>query len=128
MRLLVDSNLSHRVARQLRDAGFDATHVREHDLQHSTDITILQFAREQSMVVVSEDTDFGQLLAEERAATPSFVLLRTYEPLAPDEQVAVLVANLPAVQDDLERGAIVVVERHRIRVRQLPVPGPQRGR
>ena len=33
MKLLVDSNLSHRVAGRLREAGFDATHVRDHRLQ-----------------------------------------------------------------------------------------------
>ena len=124
MRYLLDSNLSHRVAASLREAGLDAEHVRDHGLQHTSDAEIMRFARDRGLVIVSEDTDFGQLLAEQRAASPSFVLLRTYEPLTPDEQTQVLVANLPAVQADLERGAIVVVERNRIRVRQLPVLPP----
>ncbi len=46
MKFLLDSNLSHRVARLLRDAGIDATHVRDHELQHATDLTILMFARQ----------------------------------------------------------------------------------
>ncbi|MGH3767299.1 MAG: hypothetical protein ACRDS0_26330 [Pseudonocardiaceae bacterium] len=54
---------------------------------------------------------------------PSFVLLRTYEPMTPDDQAAVLVANLPRLYDDLDRGAIVVIERSRLRVRRLPL-GP----
>ena len=56
--------------------------------------------------------------------TPSFVLLRTYEPMTPDDQAAVLLANLPRLYDDLEQGAIVVIERSRLRVRRLPVRPP----
>ena len=40
-------------------------------LQHATDAAILEFAREHSLVVVSEDTDFGELLAQQRTAAPS---------------------------------------------------------
>ena len=54
--------------------------------------------------LVSEDTDFGELLARQRTARPSFVLLRTYEPLTPDEQAAVLLANLPRLRADLDQG------------------------
>ncbi len=124
MKLLLDSNLSHRVARLLRDADIDAVHVREHNLQHATDAAILEFAREHSLVVVSEDTDFGELLAQQRTAAPSFVLLRTYEPMTPDKQAAVLLANLPRVRGDLEQGAIVVIERSRLRLRRLPLLPP----
>lgn len=130
MKLLLDSNLSHRVARRLRDGGLDADHVRDHGLQHDSDATIMQFARERSLVIVSEDTDFGELLAHQRAVAPSLVLLRTYEPMTPDEQAAVLLANLPAVVDLLDQSAIVVVERTRMRVRRLPllptVPGQRK--
>jgi len=84
----------------------------------------LEFARERSLVVVSEDTDFGELLAQQRTAAPSFVLLRTYQPITPDEQAAVLLANLPRVRPELEQGAIVVIERSRLRLRRLPLLPP----
>ena len=72
MKFLLDSHLSHRVAKLLRDAGIDATHVRDNGLQHATDLTILVFARQHSFVLVSEDTDFGELLALQRTVAPSF--------------------------------------------------------
>jgi predicted nuclease of predicted toxin-antitoxin system len=124
MKFLLDSNLSHRVAQLLCDAGLDAVHVRDKGLQHATDSAILEFARQHAFVLVSEDTDFGELLARQRTAAPSFVLLRTYDPLTPDEQAAVLLANLLRLRDDLEQGAIVVIERSRLRVRRLPVLPP----
>lgn len=121
MKFLLDSNLSHRVAQLLRHAGIDAAHVRDHDLQHANDSMILKFARQHGFVLVSEDTDFGELLARQCTVAPSFVLLRTYEPMTPDEQAAVLLANLPRMHNDLVQGAIVVIERSRLRVRRLPV-------
>ena len=130
MKFLLDSNLSHRVAQLLCEAGLDAAHVRDKGLQHATDSVILEFARQHGFVLVSEDTDFGELLAQQRTAAPSFVLLRTYEPLTPDEQAAVLLANLPRLRADLDQGVIVVIERSRLRVRRLPVLPPvpeQRG-
>ncbi len=121
MKFLLDSNLSHRVAQLLRDSGLDAAHVRDYDLRHATDLIIVEFARRHLFVLVSEDTDFGELLARQCTVAPSFVLLRTYEPMTPDEQAAVLLANLPRLHDDLNQGAIVVIERSRLRVRRLLV-------
>jgi hypothetical protein len=54
-----------------------------------TNLTILVFARQYSFVLVSEDTDFGALLAQQRTVAPSFLLLRNYEPMTPDERAAI---------------------------------------
>lgn len=124
MRFLLDSNLSPRVALLLRAGGLDAEHVRDHGLQAEPDEVILEFAREHALVLVSEDTDFGELLARQRAAAPSFLLLRTNGPMPPDEHAALLLRNIPQVVADLEAGAVVVLGRDRIRVRQLPLLPP----
>ena len=77
------------------------------------------------LVIVSADSDFGEMLAASRGATrPSVVLLRSADRLAPDEQATLLATNLAAVAVDLEAGAIVTIARRRMRVRSLPVvPG-----
>lgn len=124
MRFLLDSNLSHRVAALLRAGGLDAEHVRDHGLQSEPDEVILEFARKGGYVVVSEDTDLGELLAYQRTHAPSFVLLRTNGPLAPDEHAALLLANLPGLESELDQGAVVVVGRDRLRVRSLPLRPP----
>ena len=121
MRLLVDQNLARRVAAALRDAGHDAVHVAERGMAQADDAEIVALAEAEGRVIVSEDTDFGALLAHSGTQTPSFVLLRGAEPMVPDDQAALLIANLPAVESDLVEGAIVVFARGRIRVRRLPI-------
>jgi len=39
------------------------------------------------------------------------------------QQVALLLANLPALEQDLGEGAVVVLEPGRMRVRKLPIRG-----
>jgi predicted nuclease of predicted toxin-antitoxin system len=123
MKFLLDSNLSHRVAQLLRDAGIDTTHVRDHNLQHATDLTILMFARQHSFVLVPR-TPTSVNCWPSSAQWHRRVLLRTYEPMTPDEQAAIVLTNIPRLRADLDQGAIVVIERSRLRVRRLPVLPP----
>jgi predicted nuclease of predicted toxin-antitoxin system len=121
LKLLIDQNIARRVAQLLRAAGHDAVHVADRGRSAAEDPEILELARGEGRILVSEDTDFGALLAELGADAPSFVLIRGAEPLTPDQQAALLIANLPTVAEALEAGAIVVFARRRVRVRPLPI-------
>jgi predicted nuclease of predicted toxin-antitoxin system len=122
VRFLIDANLSPRVAALLEGAGFEAIHVVDVGLVTAADEAILAYAATNELVIVSADTDFGELLATSRGAVrPSVVLLRSADHLTPDQQAALLVANLPAVADELKTGALVSIARGRLRMRSLPV-------
>jgi predicted nuclease of predicted toxin-antitoxin system len=120
VKLLLDANLSPRLAGLLNEHGIESTHVRVPGLQHADDESIFDFAAEGDYVLVSEDTDFGELLATRNADRPSLILLRSGEPLTPETQASILVANISTLTDDLVAGSIVVFGRARIRVRRLP--------
>jgi predicted nuclease of predicted toxin-antitoxin system len=122
VKLLIDQNLAARVAVLLRDAGHDAVHVSERGMSSADDDQVLQLALAEERVLVSEDTDFGALLARSGAALPSFVLIRSAERLTTEARANLLVSTLPRVESELEAGAIVVLGRSRVRVRPLPLP------
>lgn len=121
MRFLVDANLSPRVADYLCQGGHDAMHVSEVDLLSAGDSVIMLWARVENRVIVSNDTDFGTLLAQQGASDPSFVLFRQLQDRKADELAALLLANLNAVTDDLSAGAVVTLTPRHLRVRLLPI-------
>jgi predicted nuclease of predicted toxin-antitoxin system len=125
MKFLLDSTLSHRVAQLLCDAGSMlftfVTRV------CSTRPTQRFWSSRGSTHLFScprTPISVNCWLGSVRRRRRSCCCVRTYDPLTPDEQAAVLLANLLRLRDDLEQGAIVVIERSRLRVRRLPVLPP----
>lgn len=121
MRLLVDANLSPSVAGQLRHAGHDAVHVIDVGLVTATDPEIVEHAEANDLVIVTVDTDFPMLVVLRRTTSPSIVLLRGVNELSSLQHAELVVRNLPAVVDDLQRGAIVSLGPDHLRVRSLPL-------
>ena len=60
MKLLLDQNLSPRLARTLAAIYPDTTHVRDVGLQAADDDTVWAYAAEHGFVIVSKDADFHQ--------------------------------------------------------------------
>lgn len=70
-------------------------------------------------MIVSGDADFAALLALGHLAVVRPVAVADH--LTSSRQADLLLANLSAVNDDLEVGAIVTFARGRLRVRRLPI-------
>ena len=92
-------------------------------MSRATDREILEYAVQDQRIVLTSDTDFGELLAMSNAALTSVVLLRRQGDRRA-AQIALVLANLEAVSEDLVAGAIVVLEADRVRVRRLPLWPP----
>jgi predicted nuclease of predicted toxin-antitoxin system len=60
VKLLLDQNLSPRLARTLAAIFPDTTHVRDVGLQAADDDTVWAYAAEHGFVIVSKDADFHQ--------------------------------------------------------------------
>jgi predicted nuclease of predicted toxin-antitoxin system len=121
MKVLLDNNLSPRLADALVAHGWDAIHVGALGLAAATDEVVLQTARTGQRVLVSADTDFGALLARSRASAPSVVLVRRVAGRRVEALAALLIANLPPVENDLHAGSVVALTENTLRIHRLPL-------
>lgn len=120
MKLLVDMALSPETVKALRGAGYEAVRVSELGMAKSRDKEIVEYAAENGMVVITADLDFGDILAHVKHKKPSVIVFRLKNP-SPDHVNSLLLSALPRIKNSLNKGSIVVIEEHRIRIRELPV-------
>jgi predicted nuclease of predicted toxin-antitoxin system len=104
----------------MRAAGHDCVHVYELGLGGRPDEQIMAAADGDERILISADTDFGELLANAPVLAPSVILLRRTDK-TPESLASVLLANLDQVAEELTAGALVVISDTRIRTRRLPM-------
>jgi predicted nuclease of predicted toxin-antitoxin system len=121
LRFLVDINLSPRLADQLGALGHDVVHAWSLGLGSAPDAVLLERVRSENRVLMSADSDFGTILAATRATTPSVLYLRGVSGRRVDDLVARVVTALPAIQEALTAGSLVVVEPAIVRIPSLPI-------
>lgn len=116
MLLIADESCDFRLVRSLRSAGHDVTSVAE-DHAGVTDDEVIQLARSERRLLITEDKDFGQLVFS-AAKENSGVLLVRY-PALTRSGLAKAVLELLAERGDDLYSCFVVIEPGRIRVGRL---------
>lgn len=104
---------SHSLRRILVELGHDVRLVSEID-PRASDETVLAMAYEGGCIVITEDKDFGELIAVQRR--PHSGIIRFLE-LSVAEQVEAMQEVLAQYRGELEAGAVMVITKGRIRVR-----------
>ena len=120
MKLLVDMNLSPRWVSFLAAASIDAQHWSVLGRANSSDAEIMEYARLNGSVVLTQDLDFGAILAATNGRKPSVIQIRS-EDLDPDVVGARIVSAIRQMSSELDEGALLTVDAKRTRVRILPL-------
>ena len=119
MRFLNDMCMDVRVTTWLNSQGHDATHLRDEGLQRLPNGEIFDKAIAESRVVVTFDLDFGEIVALSKGRKTGVILFRLR-----NTRTSFVVQRLSEViadcADALARGAVVIVEETRHRVREFP--------
>jgi predicted nuclease of predicted toxin-antitoxin system len=120
VKFLIDMPLSPALAAWLRLQQHDARHATELGLERAADADILALAHNEGRTIITADLDYPRLLALGRSSEPSLILFRdgVWSDAEVIERMAELLDALTATE--IEQ-SIVVVERHRIRRRRLPI-------
>ncbi len=120
MRFLADMGVSLRVVEWLRTQGDDVVHLREQGLHKLADGKIFDKATAEDRVILTFDLDFGEIVALSRGSRTSVILFRLRNART-ENVIARLRPVLAESSEALGRGAVVIVEDGRHRVRLLPV-------
>ena len=103
----------------LNSHGHEATHLRDEGLQRLPNGGVFEKAIAESRVVVTFDLDFGEIVALCRGRKVGVILFRLRNTRTPFV-IQRLSGVISECADALARGAIVIVEESRYRVREFP--------
>jgi predicted nuclease of predicted toxin-antitoxin system len=117
-RFLIDEDLPRPLAAALRALGEDAVHVREAGHGGATDDAVSSLAKLENRVLVTADLDFSDVRRFPLGEHSGVVVARLPNEWTVDVLVAAVVAALKALTEEEIRGALVIVEPHRIRIRR----------
>lgn len=120
MRFLIDMNLSPRWVEFLTAAGHDAVHWSTVGAPNAPDRELLNHATAEHRVIVTQDLDFGTILAVGGLDGPSVIQFRS-QAVLPESSGPGLLAAVAASQEHLLAGALVTVDTSGHRVSVLPI-------
>lgn len=120
MKLVIDMNLSPQLVTFLKKNGFQTIHWAEVGDPRAADYTIMDWARKNDYWVITNDLDFGDILAATDALCPSVIQVRTQD-VSPNHLTPILIPVLNEYKIHLEEGALITVDEARSRIRMLPI-------
>jgi predicted nuclease of predicted toxin-antitoxin system len=120
IRLLADVHISPKTVADLQKQGYEIMRSSEVLPANAPDINILEFARTENWVVLTQDLDFSMLVALSRYSQPSLITLRLSS-AKPDIVTQKLLDVLPQIEEALQEGSAIAIQDESIRIRKLPV-------
>jgi predicted nuclease of predicted toxin-antitoxin system len=118
--VLADVHISPWTVVALRSQGYDILRITDLLPATTSDTEILELARAEGKVVLTQDLDFSMLVALSNYGLPSLITLRLSS-AKPNVVAQRLLDILPAVETELVEGAAITITNDSVRVRKLPI-------
>lgn len=113
LKFLADVNVEKRIVDALRELGHDVTWIPDYDCGMS-DRALLKLAAVEQRVLITNDTDFGELFFRHRVVSSGVILLRVD---ADNTLVKVtLLKNLLLRHSEKVKNSFVIISRKRFRI------------
>jgi len=120
MKILVDMNLSPLWAGFLTENGIEAVHWSFIGSPNALDSEIMIYAKANDFTILTNDLDFGYILAITQGKKPSVIQMRTGA-LRHDRIGAVVLSAIKRLAADIDKGALVTIDQRKTRVTLLPL-------
>jgi predicted nuclease of predicted toxin-antitoxin system len=115
MKFLADENIEREIIEALRAAGFEIISVRE-NYAGATDDEVLQIAVNEKAVILTHDTDFGELVFRFSLQSHGVILLRL-SGLNLAEKINKTILAIRQHETDLEN-AFTAISENSVRIRK----------
>ncbi|MDZ7720396.1 MAG: DUF5615 family PIN-like protein [Balneolaceae bacterium] len=120
MTFFLDINIPLSFANFLEGEGHKTIIGAKSGFHGSTDWEICEHAIKNKSVIVTHDLDFGELLAVSGSSKPSVIIFRI-QPLTVENIKESFSQIIKETKNELNEGAIVVIEKSSYRLRKLPI-------
>jgi len=120
MKIVLDMNIPQSWVEFLNSNGHTAKHWRQIGDIRAEDTEIMEWARANEYIVFTHDLDFGSLLYSTNANKPSVIQLRMAD-IVPEVAGIFVIESLNTVSNELQEGALVIIDPNKHRIRLLPL-------
>ncbi len=120
MKIPLDMNLSPRWIEALAIADITAIHWSSVGSAQASDPEIIAYARAGNWVILTQDLDFGAILAATHGEKPSVIQLRA-EDVSPEAAASAVISAVRQLAVELAEGVLLTVDPKRVRLRYLPL-------
>ncbi len=114
---LADEHIPFGTIRSLRDAGYSVVSVSE-EFSSFADEAFLKIADERNLVILTNDSDFGDLIFKQKIGFTAGVIYFRLERFRPDEMADLVLTHLRKLDSEF-RNQFSVLSRTKFRQRKL---------
>jgi predicted nuclease of predicted toxin-antitoxin system len=114
--ILLDENIPTSVKEWLKRKGFTVTSVSETNLKGAKDIDIVKYATENSLTILTMDTDFAQIYYRMLPKNSLTIIVVKAKPATPTNIIKTLEAAQKRINLKQTQNKLLLITKKRIRI------------